>query len=148
MRQRLIIAALLAALPLSACAPLEFDASEQTAPAVEPSQAQKLELQHEKQIAGQQWADRVRAAYERTAQQYLSRDLQSGFAHRQFIAWGASDVGHLEVSVAQSFDEDRFGDLDSMAATLIERLDPSVQSVTITVQGQDATGYADRDVAA
>ncbi len=55
-------------------------------------------------------------------------------------------MGHLEVSVPQSSAEDAYEDLDWMAATLLERLDASVRSVTITVQGEQATGYATRDL--
>ncbi|GAA1404661.1 hypothetical protein AUR04nite_08370 [Glutamicibacter uratoxydans] len=146
MRARILAAAVMAVLPLASCVEVQFEPGPRTAPAVAPSEARRLHNEQEQQLQGQEWADQIRWDYELAAEDYLIEDLTSGFYDRQLIAWGASDVGHLEVSVPQSSAEDAYEDLDWMAATLLERLDASVRSVTITVQGEQATGYATRDL--
>lgn len=141
MRKLAVPSALLLACALVGCAPLEFEQSPPTAPAVSPSQQPELDRKRSEAVEGQHWADELMEAYllrdDSAAQLWMS-----GTAERRIISWGASKPGELQLSVNGS-EPTTDRDLKYFALRLLEEFnDPSLKSVSVSVLGSKVSVVA------
>lgn len=141
MRRLAVPSVLLLVCALVGCAPLEFEPSSPTAPAVSPKEQTELERKRGEAVEGQRWADQLMEAY------WLRDDSSVqlwmlGTAERQIVSWGASKPGELELSVNGS-EPTTDRDLKYFALRLLEEFgDPSLKSVTVSVLGTEVSVVA------
>lgn len=138
MKKLLKVGALVSALALVGCAPIEFEQAYETAPAVSPARAAEMSAERALSAEGQEWADSLMGPYTE-ARQNFADDSMPGAPVRRVMSWGAKSPGALDVRVSGR-DWKSGEDLDYLASRIMQFLNnDSVASVTVaTLEGENS----------